>query len=75
MIRAFILMTVKPGSEVKLSDRIQKIAGVEEVDVVYGEYDMISKVRAKSMTDLQDVAKRIRSIKEVEQTSTMVALK
>jgi len=75
MVRAFILMIVRPGSEIKLSDRIKKMKNVEDVDVVYGEYDLIVKVKAASMAELQTIARKLRTLKDVEQTSTMVALK
>ena len=75
MVRAFILMIVKPGSEIKLSDKIKKMKNVVDVDVVCGEYDLIVRVKASSMSELQNIARKLRTLRDVEQTSTMVALK
>ena len=76
MVKAYVLMVVRPGTETKVADRLNKMKEVKDVAVVYGEYDLVCKLMIASMDDLQNfIAKNIRGIKDVERTSTMVALK
>lgn len=76
MVKAYVLMVVRPGTETKVADTLNKIKEVKDVSVVYGEYDIICKLMVASMDDLQAfIAKKFRGIKDVERTSTMVALK
>jgi len=76
MVKADVLMVVRPGTETKVADRLNKMKEVKDVAVVYGEYDLVCKLMIASMDDLQNfIAKNIRGIKDVERTSTMVALK
>ncbi|VVB75378.1 putative HTH-type transcriptional regulator [Candidatus Tiddalikarchaeum anstoanum] len=76
MITAYILIVVKSGSEEKVAKRLSADQRVKDVNIVYGEYDIISKVTTENMEDLQKfIIKNIRSIKEVQRTSTMISLK
>ena len=76
MVKAYVLMVVKPGSETKVADSLNKFKEVKDISVVYGEYDIVCKLMLASMDDLQTfIAKKLRGIKEVQRTSTMVALR
>lgn len=71
-----MMLIVRPGTEVKVSDKLNKMEEVKDVSIVYGEFDIIAKVVVDSMDSLQEFMKsKIRKIKEIERTSTMVALK
>lgn len=73
---AYIFLTVKKGGENNVAELLKKMEGVLDVAELYGEYDVIAKVEKESMEDLQKfLINNIRSIKEVEQTSTMIAVK
>jgi len=75
-MKAFMMLIVRPGTEVKVSDKLNKMEEVKDVSIVYGEFDIIAKVVVDSMDSLQEFMKsKIRKIKEIERTSTMVALK
>ena len=72
---AYILMTVKRGGERNVAELLKRMEGVKYVAELYGQYDIIAKVEKDSMEDLQKfLVKDIRSIKEVDQTSTMIAV-
>ncbi|MCD6576370.1 MAG: Lrp/AsnC ligand binding domain-containing protein [Nanoarchaeota archaeon] len=72
---AYVFLTVKKGGENNVAELLKKMEGVLDVAELYGEYDVIAKVKKESMEDLQKfLIKNIRSIKEVEQTSTMIAV-
>ena len=76
MITAYLAMLVKPGEESTVADKLMKMSEVKDVDVVYGEYDIIAKIKVKDMEALQKfLISKIRSIDEIDRTSTMIAIK
>ena len=80
-IIAFILVSVTynlpSGEKIKqeqVAQAIKKI-GAEEVYIVTGGTDIIIKVRAKNIDDLNDfVIKKLRSIEGIDKTQTMIVL-
>jgi len=70
---AYVLIKVVAGAEAKVFETLSKIEGVEEVNVVYGEYDIIAKVNARSMDDLRNiVVKQIRGVRGIVKTETAI---
>jgi len=68
-----VLIKVVAGAEAKVFETLSKIEGVEEVNVVYGEYDIIAKVNARSMDDLRNiVVKQIRGVRGIVKTETAI---
>jgi len=67
------LIKVAAGTEAMVFEALTKIEGVEEVNVVYGEYDIIAKVNARSMDDLRNiVTKQIRGVRDIVKTETAI---
>lgn len=74
MVRAYILITVQPGSESEVAEALVKMKEVEDMDIVYGECDIIMKVNLKTMNDLRNfTVDTLRKIKEIRTTKTMIA--
>ncbi len=70
---AYVLIKVTAGAESKIFDALLKVDGVKEVDVVYGEFDLIAKVSTRSMDELRNVVvKQIRGVVGVERTVTAI---
>jgi Lrp/AsnC family transcriptional regulator, leucine-responsive regulatory protein len=73
-IVAFILVSFLPNAKVsqrEVAQRISHLDGVYEVHLISGEYDMLVKVRGKSMEDIGAlVIDRIREVKGVGRTLT-----
>ena len=73
MLTAYVLIKVAAGAEARVFETLTKIEGVEEVNVVYGEYDIIVKVNARSMDELRNiVTKQIRGIRDIAKTETAI---
>lgn len=73
MINAYLLIVVDSGAENKVKSLLEKYEHVTNLDIVYGEYDLIMKIELKEMKDLQEfIIKKIRNIKQVQRTSTMI---
>lgn len=76
MVTAYIMIIVEPGSEIKVAERLMKEKEVRDVAIVYGEYDIVTKVEVETMEDLQKfLSEKVRSINEVEKTTTLIAWK
>jgi len=72
-MKAYILITVKTGSERGVYENLNSIKGVEEVNELYGGWDLIVKVDVESPEDLDALlTENIRAMKEIEKTSTMI---
>lgn len=73
MVLAFILITAKSGYEKSIVDELQDIDGVEEVEILYGEYDLIAKIKVDSIDQLGTfIMENIRPVEGVERTSTLI---
>lgn len=73
MVRGYILVITKPGREYDVAREILRMPFIEDVDVTYGLWDLIVRVEAPSMSDLDRVISMIRSLKDIEQTATLVS--
>jgi len=73
-IVAFILVSFLPNAKVsqrEVAQRISRLDGVYEVHLISGEYDMLVKVRGRSMEGIGDlVIDRIREVEGVGRTLT-----
>jgi len=73
MIQAYILLTVSSGTERKVYQKLNELKEVEEVYELFGEYDMIIKIEVKDTKHLDLlVSDKIRTIREIKLTSTMI---
>lgn len=72
-IYAYVLLTVKSGSEREVSESVSRYDEVLEVSEVYGEYDVLIKVKAEDLPQLDNLLTyRMRSNPNVLLTYTMI---
>ena len=73
--KAFIFISFLHNTNVsqrELAKRISKIKGVYEVHIISGEYDLLLKVRGKSLEEIgKFVIDKLRELKGVGRTLTM----
>jgi DNA-binding Lrp family transcriptional regulator len=73
--KAFVLINADLGSEEELVAELKKITNVTEVYVVYGVYDLISKVEADTMDKVKEtITWHIRRLEKVRSTLTMIVV-
>jgi anthranilate phosphoribosyltransferase len=73
MVSAFVLLKVKRGGEINISETLNRFKEIQDVSLLYGEYDAILKVETKTMEDLQEfLVKRLRRVDGVDKTSTLI---
>lgn len=73
VVRAYVVAIVKRGKEYEAVEKVQKMEGVTEALITYGLFDLIIRIEAESLGHLYQIVADIRQIKEIEQTSTLVA--
>ena len=75
-IEAYIMMNIKSGSEDSVSEDLVKFDEVEEVAIIYGEYDAIIKVKSEDMRSLDDfIVNKLRALPNIFLTATMIIAK
>ena len=75
MVTAFILATVKSGTDKSVIEKLRKMSEVREAANVYGDYDIVMKIEVKNLSDLDKlVHNKIRKLPEVVSTITMIGL-
>jgi len=72
LVRAYVVATVKRGTEHRAVEKIREMKEVTEALVTYGLWDIIARIEAKSLEHLDKIVTDIRQIPEIEQTSTLI---
>jgi len=72
IIEAFTLIVVEHGAEEVVLNNLLELEGVTEATLIYGEFDIHSKIRVSSMEKLSEMLQRIRKLKIVR-TETLIA--
>lgn len=75
MVVAYILIIADSGYEKKIIDALSDVDGVEDIDMIYGEYDLIAKINVDDVSALGDfVIEKIRPVQGVRRTSTLISV-
>ena len=75
VVKAYVVATVKRGREHDAAQKIRKTKEVTDVLVTYGLYDIVVRIEAKSLGQLDKIVTDIRQMAEIQQTSTLVGAK
>jgi len=76
VVFAYILVTMKSGSEKEVLKRVSSFDEAIEVDLVYGEYDAIVKVRVEELSQLDKfLTEKLRALPDIFLTTTMIVAK
>jgi DNA-binding Lrp family transcriptional regulator len=75
-VKAYIMVNVKTGTEDAVCEKVLKFSEVEEVSAIYGEFDLILKVKAQNMNHLDKIiVDKLRGIPDILLTATMLIAK
>ena len=73
MVTAYILIISESGAERRVVEELLDVDGVSEAELVYGEYDVVTKVFVEDISQLSDfILEKIRPIKSIKRTSTLI---
>ena len=72
-MKGYILVKLVPGLEKDAITHIRNTRGVSEVNLLFGQWDIITIVEAKTLHEMtRVVVSEIRSIQGVQDTSTLI---
>lgn len=71
-VKAYVLSIVKRGTEHPVAERIRKFEDVAEVLIVYGMWDIVTRIETESLGKLDKIITDIRKLPEIEQTNTLI---
>jgi len=72
-VLAYVLVTLQSGSEKNVLKKVASFEEVEEVDMVYGEYDALVKVLVEEMSQLDKfLTDKLRVLPDIYLTTTMI---
>jgi DNA-binding Lrp family transcriptional regulator len=75
MVTAYVMIKAHTGDADRLKNEIVGIDGVESVNIVAGDVDLIAKVVVETPAAVKDVAAtQIQEIDGIEDTQTYVAM-
>jgi DNA-binding Lrp family transcriptional regulator len=75
MPSAYVLINTEPNKMELVAKEIRKLKGVIETSMVYGAYDIVTKIQTDSMLDLKEsVASQIRQMESVRSSVTMIVI-
>jgi len=73
VVLAYVLVTLKSGSEKEVLKKVSSFEEAMEVDLLYGEYDAIVKVRVEEMSQLDKfLTEKLRVLPDIFLTTTMI---
>lgn len=73
MVMAYVLITVGVGKERDVFDQLNKLENAVEVNELYGEWDILMKLKVDKFEELDKIiTENIRSIEGIKLTSTML---
>lgn len=73
MAEAYVLLKVKPGYERNIVKELEDIPEIEDINELYGDWDIIIKASVARIEDLDALlSDKIRKIAGVTLTSTMI---
>ena len=72
MAVGYVLINVKPGLELQAYEIIKAMDGIADVDLLFGDYDIIVKIVADNMGSIAKiVVENIRQVEGVDNTKTL----
>lgn len=75
-VRALTLIAVDPGTPTyEVSKMVNRLAGVERIYEVTGEYDIVMVSSGSSIESINKVIEDVRKIEGVEKTNTIIVLR
>ena len=75
MATAFVLVNAELGEEGRVLKELRSMSEITEAHIVYGVYDIIAKIEAKTMDELKEVvSSKIRKLGSIRSTLTLNAV-
>jgi DNA-binding Lrp family transcriptional regulator len=70
---SYLLFLVEVGMEHEVAKELEKLPGVAESQVVYGEYDVVAREELSDLSLLDETVTMARRVPGVTRTSTLIS--
>ena len=75
-VLAYVLITLNPGSEKNILQKVADFQEVTKVSMTYGEYDAMVEIKADTLEQLNDfLTDKLRVLPDIFQTATLIVAK
>jgi anthranilate phosphoribosyltransferase len=75
-VLAYVLVTLNPGTEKNILQKIAYFDEVTKVSMMYGEYDALVKVNTETLDQLNEfLTDKLRVLPDIFQTATLIVAK
>ena len=75
-VLAYVLVTLNPGTEKNILEKVAFFDEVSRVSMMYGEYDALIQVRTESLDQLNMfLTDKLRVLPDIFQTATLIVAK
>lgn len=72
-MKAFVLINTELGQEATVVNALENVQGINDVNALYGIYDVIAEVEAESMDKVKEIVfNNIRRLDSVKTTITLI---
>ncbi len=72
-VLAYVFFKVSSGAEREVAQKLIEFEGVQQADIIFGEYDVVAKILATDLDALEGfVSEKVRTVPNVLVTSTMI---
>ena len=76
MVKAFVMINVKVGTDVEVARQLRTVKNVVAVYDVYGTYDLIAELEAPTLDELYDTLRSgVRSHENIVSTHTLMSVR
>jgi DNA-binding Lrp family transcriptional regulator len=73
MVLAYVLVTVKGEDASIIAERLSEFEEISSIHLIYGEYDIIARIKAKNMIDLREfTVDKLMKVQGIEKTTTLI---
>jgi len=72
METAFVLVSCEAGTTDTVTKKLQMMDEIKEVTLVWGAYDLVTKITAPTMGTLKTIKQKIRTTNNVRMTVTLL---
>ena len=75
-VSAYVLVTLNPGSEKDILQKVAHLKEVTRVSMTYGEYDALVQVNTENLDQLNEfLTDKLRVLPDIFQTATLIVAK
>ncbi len=74
VVRAYVLVSTTVGKEIEVTETAKKVQGVVRADPVYGEYDVVIEIEARTSDELKKIVYEIRRNPNIIRTVTLIVM-